>query len=171
MLALVAGQDVEPGDTEGTWRIARGTSKDRIISVVDPEARHVHKAVHARRDGYKTHVAVEPETGLVNDAALPRSAPRRRSDGLGPDDNAIAESTIGLFKTGLIRRHGPGTPRRRRAGHAGATSTGQPPPPSVRRAAPVLDQRHSSPTSAARGLYCRLPNGGDLPYDARLRTS
>jgi hypothetical protein len=69
-LALVAGQDVEPGESEGTWRIARGTAKDRVISVVDPQARHVHKTVHARRDGFKAHVAVEPETGLVTDAAL-----------------------------------------------------------------------------------------------------
>ena len=70
LLALVAGQDVEPGESEGTWRIARGTAKDRVISVVDPQARHVHKTVHARRDGFKAHVAVEPETGLVTDAAL-----------------------------------------------------------------------------------------------------
>jgi hypothetical protein len=31
---------------------------------VDPQARHVPKSVHARQDGYKAHVAVEPETGL-----------------------------------------------------------------------------------------------------------
>ena len=70
LLALVAGQDVEPGDTEGTWRIARGTAKDRIISTVDPDSRHVHKTVRSRRDGFKAHVAVEPETGLVTDCAL-----------------------------------------------------------------------------------------------------
>lgn len=65
LLALVAGQDVEPGDGEGTWRIARRTAPDRIVSVHDPESRHVHKTVHAYRDGFKGHVAVEPETGLV----------------------------------------------------------------------------------------------------------
>ena len=65
LLALVAGQDVEPGDREGTWRIARGTAGDRIVSVHDPESRHVHKTVHAYRDGFKGHIAVEPETGLI----------------------------------------------------------------------------------------------------------
>lgn len=70
LLALVAGQDVEPGDTEGTWRIAQRTAPDRVISTVDPESRHVHKTVHDYRDGYKAHVAVEPETGLVTAAAL-----------------------------------------------------------------------------------------------------
>ena len=70
LLALVAGQDVEPGDTEGTWRIAQRTAPDRVISTVDPESRHIHKTVHDYRDGYKAHVAVEPETGLVTDCTL-----------------------------------------------------------------------------------------------------
>jgi hypothetical protein len=35
--------------------------EDRIISTVDPRARHVHKTVHHRQDGYKAHVAVGPE--------------------------------------------------------------------------------------------------------------
>ena len=65
LLALVAGQDVEPGDTEGTWRIARGTVPNRVISTVDPEARHMHKSPSQYRDGYKAHVAVEPETGII----------------------------------------------------------------------------------------------------------
>ena len=40
LLALVAGQDVEPGDRPGQWRISRGTAADRVISTVDPETRH-----------------------------------------------------------------------------------------------------------------------------------
>ncbi|HSJ59782.1 MAG TPA: IS1182 family transposase [Jiangellaceae bacterium] len=70
LLALVAGQDVQPGDTDGTWRIARATAADRVISTVDPDTRHVHKTVRSRRDGFKAHVAVEPETGLITDCAL-----------------------------------------------------------------------------------------------------
>ena len=45
LLALVAGQDVEPGDGDGTWRIAQRTAKDRVISTVDPDSRHMHKSV------------------------------------------------------------------------------------------------------------------------------
>jgi Transposase DDE domain len=41
-----------------------------VISVVDPDARHMHKSVSSYRDGYKAHLAVEPETGLVTRAAL-----------------------------------------------------------------------------------------------------
>jgi len=65
LLALVAGQDVEPGDGPGRWRIARRTAEDRVISTVDPESRHAHKTRAAYRDGYKAHVAAEPDTGLV----------------------------------------------------------------------------------------------------------
>jgi len=65
LLALVAGQDVEPGDGPGRWCIARRTAPDRVISTVDPEARHAHKTRASYRDGYKGHVAAEPDTGLV----------------------------------------------------------------------------------------------------------
>lgn len=65
LLALVAGQDVEPGQTPGTWRVARAVAADRVVSTVDPESRHTHKTRREHRDGYKAHVAVEPETGLV----------------------------------------------------------------------------------------------------------
>jgi transposase len=70
LLALVAGQDVEPGEGPGQWRIAQRTAPDRVISTVDPESRHAHKTVHSYRDGFKGHVAIEPETGLVTDCDL-----------------------------------------------------------------------------------------------------
>jgi IS5 family transposase len=75
LLALVAGQDVEQ-DEDGTWKIARKVAPDRVISTVDPESRHMHKSVSEYRDGYKAHLAIEPETGLVTAAALtPANAP------------------------------------------------------------------------------------------------
>ena len=61
MLALVAAQDVEPGEQDGTWRIARRVAKDRVISTVDPEARHGHKSVAVRKDGFPTD---QPESSL-----------------------------------------------------------------------------------------------------------
>jgi hypothetical protein len=47
---------------------------DRVISVVDPAARHVHKTVHQRQDGYKAHVAIEPDTGLFTAAELTQAS-------------------------------------------------------------------------------------------------
>jgi len=69
LLALVAGQDVEPAEDsdgrDGRWRIARRTVPDRMVSTVDPESRHVHKTRSHRQEGFKAHVAIEPETGLI----------------------------------------------------------------------------------------------------------
>lgn len=70
LLALVAGQDVEPGEGDGSWRIMPVTVPGRIVSTVDPESRHVHKSRSVYRDGYKAHIAVEPDTGLVTDCSL-----------------------------------------------------------------------------------------------------
>jgi hypothetical protein len=70
LLALVAGQDVEPGKRPGSWRIVRKVAHDRVISTVDPQARHTRKTSAQRRDGYKGHLAAEPESGLVTECAL-----------------------------------------------------------------------------------------------------
>ena len=92
LLAVVAGQDVEPAEgsdgTDGRWRIARKVAQDRIISTVDPEARHVHKTVHHRQDGYKAHVAIEPDTGLFTGGRLTKAA---------GDDNHEAVVGLGLL--------------------------------------------------------------------------
>ena len=70
LLALVAGQDVEPGDGPGRWRIARRTAPGRVVSTVDPESRHIHKSRSVYRDGYKAHIAAEPDTGLITAVEL-----------------------------------------------------------------------------------------------------
>jgi hypothetical protein len=84
LLALVAGQDVEPaegsGGTDGRWRIARKVAPERVISTVDPETRHAHKTRRRRQDGYKAHVKVEPDTGLITGCALTPAAGPAHSD-------------------------------------------------------------------------------------------
>lgn len=64
LLALVAGQDVEPAEgsdgTDGRWRIAQRVAEDRVISTVDTQARHTRKSPENRRDGYRAHVASGP---------------------------------------------------------------------------------------------------------------
>ncbi len=78
LLALVAGQDVEPAEgsdgSDGRWRIARKVAPDRVISTVDPQARHTRKSPESRRDGYRAHLAAEPETGIVTDEDLTQAA-------------------------------------------------------------------------------------------------
>jgi hypothetical protein len=84
LLALVAGQDVEPAEgsdgRDGRWRIARRVAEDRVISTVDPDARHTRKSPEARRDGYRAHVAADPETGIITDEKLTRAAGQENSD-------------------------------------------------------------------------------------------
>ena len=83
LLALVAGQDVEPGQRPGSWRIARKVAKDRVISTVDPQARHAHKTTADKRDGYKAHIAAEPASGLVTACALTAANVPDGSTGIG----------------------------------------------------------------------------------------
>ena len=84
LLALVAGQDVEPAEgsdgRDGRWRIARKVAEDRVISVVDPDARHTRKSPEARRDGYRAHVAADPQTGIITDEKLTGAAGQDNSD-------------------------------------------------------------------------------------------
>jgi hypothetical protein len=89
LLALIAGQDVEPAEgsdgTDGRWRIAQRVAPDRVISTMDPDARHAHKSWSRRQDGFKAHVAVEPDTGIITDCALTKAT--------GADDH---EAAVGL---------------------------------------------------------------------------
>jgi hypothetical protein len=64
LLATVVGQDIEQR-ADGVFRILRGVAKDRVISTVDPEARHGHKTAARGFDGYKGHVAVDPESEII----------------------------------------------------------------------------------------------------------
>ena len=84
LLALVAGQDVEPAPgsdgTDGRWRIARRTAPDRVISTVDPDARHAHKTRSHRQDGFKAHIVIEPDTGLITETELTKASGVDNSD-------------------------------------------------------------------------------------------
>ena len=64
LLASVTGQDLEESE-DGIFRIARRVAKDRIISTVDPDARHGHKTSARGFDGYKGHVSVDPDSELI----------------------------------------------------------------------------------------------------------
>jgi hypothetical protein len=88
LLALVAGQDVEPAEgsdgTDGRWQIADKVAGDRVVSTVDPDARHARKSRSQRRDGYRAHVVSDPETGIITGEQLTRAA----GDGNGEPDVA-----------------------------------------------------------------------------------
>ena len=69
LLACVVGQDLHEGE-DGVLRIARRVAKDRVISTVDPEARHGHKTAARGFDGYKGHVAEDPDSEIITAAEV-----------------------------------------------------------------------------------------------------
>jgi hypothetical protein len=71
LLATVLGQDLEPDpNNPAGWRIARRVAKDRVISTVDPQARHGHKTNHRGFDGYKGHAAMDPDSEIITAVAV-----------------------------------------------------------------------------------------------------
>ena len=69
LVATVVGQDLEQTE-DGLFRIARRVAPDRVISTVDPEARHGHKTSARGFDGYKGHIAIDPDTEIITSAAV-----------------------------------------------------------------------------------------------------
>ena len=63
LLATVVGQDIEK--QQGVFRLVHGVAPDRVLSVVDPEARHGHKTSARGFDGYKGHIALDPESEII----------------------------------------------------------------------------------------------------------
>lgn len=135
LLALVAGQDVEPAEDsdgcDGRWRIAKRTVADRTVSTVDPDARHIHKNRTRHQDGFKGHASFEPETGLFTAVALTGGhgpGNHEAAVALGLLDGEDGELTVlgdAAYGTGDLRM---------RLGAAGHTLVIKPPP--LRRAVP-----------------------------------
>jgi len=63
LLATVMGQDLDEAD--GKFFIARRVAPDRVISTVDPTARHGHKTSARGFDGHKAHVATDPDSEII----------------------------------------------------------------------------------------------------------
>jgi len=82
--------------------------------VVDPESRHMHKSRRSYRDGYKAHLAAEPETGLVTQAKL---TPANAGD--GPTGLGLLSDEPGALEVLADSAYGGGETRAalRAAGH------------------------------------------------------
>jgi Transposase DDE domain/Transposase domain (DUF772) len=69
LLATVTGQDIEE-TSDGRFRIFAGTAPDRVVSTVDPQARHGHKTAAHGFDGYKAHIAADPDSEIITAAEV-----------------------------------------------------------------------------------------------------
>jgi hypothetical protein len=101
LLAKAAGQDLEEG-VDGVFRIARKVAPDRLISTVDPEARHGHKTQARGFDGYKGHAAIDPDTEIITDTVVSAAnagdasvAPDLIDDLIGPDPSDADDTDTG----------------------------------------------------------------------------
>ena len=94
LLATVVGQDLEETE-DGSFRIARKVAKDRVISTVDTDARHGHKTSARGFDGYKGHIAEDPDSEIITDTTV---TPGNVGDG------SVAETLI----EDLVERDDPG---------------------------------------------------------------
>jgi hypothetical protein len=80
-LAGVVGQDLD--EVDGVFRIARRVAPDRVLSTVDLQARHGHKTSARGFDGYKGHLAADPDSEIITattvTAAIPAMPTRPRT--------------------------------------------------------------------------------------------
>jgi hypothetical protein len=84
LLAAVTGQDLEEGPG-GVFRIARRVAPDRVLSTVDPQARHGHKTSARGFDGYKGHIAIDPDSEIIT------------ATGVTPGNSGDAGAAAGLL--------------------------------------------------------------------------
>jgi IS5 family transposase len=121
LLAATAGQDVEPAEgsdgTDGRWRIAEGTAEGRMVSQVDPEARHARKNRHSLVDGgYRAHLAAEPGTGIITDEEMTMASGEENSDA----------AAAARFAAGEHGQDGAGQDPGRDGGAQGTRGAGRP---------------------------------------------
>lgn len=86
LVASVVGQDIDE-HADGVFRIARRVAKDRIISTVDTQARHGHKTSARGFDGYKGHIAIDPDSEIITATT---ATPGNTGDA-GPATDLLAE--------------------------------------------------------------------------------
>ncbi len=102
LLATVLGQDLDE-DTNGVFRIARRVAPDRVISTVDPQARHGHKTAARGFDGYKGHVGIDPDSEIITATTV--------TAGNAGDADAAQDLITDLLDTDTEHpdaEHGPG---------------------------------------------------------------
>ena len=106
LLATVTGQDLDQ-DAAGVFKIARRVAPDRVISTAGPQARHGHKTSHRSFDGYKGHIAADPDSEIITatDVTAGNSRDAEAAEGLIadllPGDQDSAGTGAGGRETGV----------------------------------------------------------------------
>ncbi len=77
-----------------------------MISTVDRQARHTRKSKSKRRDGFRGHVAAEPDTGLITDCEMTMAAGEGSTDA----ENGVKMAARDRFHGGAAAGGGAGVP-------------------------------------------------------------
>ena len=162
LLATVVGQDLEDGD-DGVLRIARKVAQDRVISTVDPEARHGHKTRAKSFDGYKGHAAIDPDSEIITETVVtPGNA----------GDASVAEDLIADL---LADDEAAGTPRTVRSPTTSRSATrssptSEPPSTATTPMGPGSSKSDSKKKASSRGARPRTqrPPAGSSPRTASI---
>ena len=139
LLAAVAGQDLDQGEG-GVFRIARRVASDRVISTVDPQARHGRKTSARGFDGYKGHLSIDPDAELITATAVT------------PGNTGDAAAAAGLLADDLPAAAEPV------AGEGGVTraGAGQVPPAVYGDAAYGTGELLDGLEQAGADIYCKV---------------
>ena len=100
LLGQLLLQDIERKGVDGYGGVSLkdGVSKDRMMSVHDPEMRHGHKSSSKRFDGHKAAIAVDTDSQLITAVAvLPGNAP----DNLGALELVEEMLSLPKYNTGV----------------------------------------------------------------------
>jgi transposase len=159
LLATVAGQDIELNrDEEGRHlpAVRQGVAVDRVISTVDPDARHGHRCRRDRYDGYKLHIAVDVDSDLLTAA---QASPATTHDAvilpslLAADPVPVAEV--------LGDTHYGGTETRRHLGTRGIELVAPAPPASAPKG--LFSKEDFVIDLGARTVTCPAGNVASIP--------
>lgn len=165
LLSVVCAQDLAADD--GEVSIVRGVAKERVISTVDPDARHGHRSRHDRYDGYKAHLSVDVDSDLVTAAKASRATTHDAEvlpELLAQDPLAVSEV--------IADTHYGATRTRTELGEAGIELVAPVPPPSHKKgffskSEFVIDLEHKTVTCPA-GVSVPIRKHRGLRYDVRF---
>lgn len=107
LLSTVVGQDIKAG-ADGVFRLVHGVASERIISTVDPEARHGHKTASRSFDGYKAHIAVDRDSEIITATEV--------TAGNAADGSVASELCTGVIRLDSFGRSADIPPRALLAG-------------------------------------------------------
>jgi transposase len=144
LLATVAGQDID--DVGNGPQIRQGVAPERVISTVDPDARHGHRCREDRYDGYKLHLAVDADSDLLT-AAMATTATTYDAEVL---PQLLAADSVAVAEVLADTHYGSADTRRRLVDQG------------IELVAPA------PPTSVAKGLFSK--DAFDIDLEARTVT-